>query len=867
MKVTMRSVFWSGEVNLIPCWNAFPSAEVFRENGIPRPWKKGFNRWVPKPHPRRSGRYCRDLIPMLRRILHTAFAVLLVHSSGVSALDLTRAVVVAPEGLSRLEKKAVTLLVEEVEKRSQIRWEIRAVRPGDGTAMIALGQIGTLQAIPGLNARAAEARGAEGFGIRVNSDAGNPSVAIVGNDPRGVLYGVGHLLRQLQLARGRITVADDLSISTAPRYPLRGHQLGYRPKTHSYDAWDLATWEQYYRDLIVFGANAIELIPPRSDDDADSPHFPLPPLQMMTGMSQLADDYGLDVWIWYPAMDKDYSDPKTVESAISEWAAVFQKLPRIDAVFVPGGDPGHTPPKQLMALLEKQTESLHRTHPKAQMWVSPQSFNSVWLKEFLEILQTQQPKWLSGIVFGPQVRMSLPELRAAVPRSYPIRHYPDITHTRQCEYPVPDWDTAFAITEGRECINPRPVDEAAIVRLLQPNTVGFISYSEGCNDDVNKAVWSALNWNPDAEVIDVLREFSRYFIGDASTEGFAQGLMALERNWRGPLIANDGVNTTLHQFQQLEREATPRMKANWRFQQALFRAYFDAYTRSRLIHETALEDRAMDKLQEAGRVGTRPAMNEAEAILNRALTEFASLDLRARTFELGEALFQSIRMQLSVSRYQAIGVDRGASLDTIDYALNNRRWLAEQFDEIRRMKTEVERLQALDRIVNWTNPGPGGFYDDTGNIARQPHVVRGLPFDQDPGSWVSSKVGFEEGDVVDEPDEKPEAAMRISWLDHAESLIDQPLRMRYTDLDRKAHYRIRVTYVGDAPKLPIRLVANDRFEIHPLIKKEFPYRPVEFDIPAEATRDGRLELSWYREQGLGGNGRGCQVSEVWLIRK
>src|SRR6185369_8018928 len=173
-----------------------------------------------------------------------------------------------------------------------------------------------------------------------------------------------------------------------------------------------------------------------------------------------------------------------------------------------------------------------------------------------------------------------------------------------------------AITEGRECINPRPTDQAAIIRLLQSNTVGFISYSEGCNDDVNKAVWSALSWNPDTEVTDVLREFSRYFIGEIYTESFAQGLLALERNWRGPLIANDGVNTTLHQFQQLEREAAPQVKTNWRFQQALFRAYYDAYTRNRLIYETALEDRAMDKLREATRLGARPTMNEAEAILN-----------------------------------------------------------------------------------------------------------------------------------------------------------------------------------------------------------------------------------------------------------
>ena len=48
-------------------------------------------------------------------------------------------------------------------------------------------------------------------------------------------------------------------------------------------------------------------------------------------------------------------------------------------------------------------------------------------------------------------------------------------------------------------------------------------------------------------------------------------------------------------------------------------------------------------------------------------------DWRARVFALAEALFQSIRMQLSVARYKAIAVDRGATLDTVDAPLNNAR--------------------------------------------------------------------------------------------------------------------------------------------------------------------------------------------------
>ena len=52
------------------------------------------------------------------------------------------------------------------------------------------------------------------------------------------------------------------------------------------------------------------------------------------------------------------------------------------------------------------------------------------------ILKTE-PQWLNGIVYGPWVRIALPKLRARVPARYPIRRYPDITHSIHSEYPVP----------------------------------------------------------------------------------------------------------------------------------------------------------------------------------------------------------------------------------------------------------------------------------------------------------------------------------------------------------------------------------------------------------------------------------------------
>ena len=654
-----------------------------------------------------------------------------------------------------------------------------------------------------------------------------------------------------------IILPKPLDVTTTPKTGLRGHQLGFRPKTNSYDAWTVAQWEQYIRELALFGTNAIELIPPRSDDAADSPHFPLPQIDMMTEQSRIGDEYGQDIWVWYPALDENYGDPQDIEFALKEWEEVYQRLTRIDYIFVPGGDPGHTYPVHMFNLLEQQSALLKKYHPNAEIWMSPQGFDAEWMDVFFDLMD-KEPEWLGGIVFGPQQRISLPELRERVPKKYPIRRYPDITHSRHCQYPVPDWDLAYALTEAREVINPRPVDQARIFRLLNEYSVGFLTYSEGNHDDVNKFIWSGLGWDQDQEVIDILRDYSRLFIGADYADSWAQGLLSLEQNWRGPLARNEGVYTTLVQFQSMEKAASPQLKLNWRFQHGLYRAYYDAYNRSRLIYETALEDEAMSYLRRANVTGSRLALEAAQASFDRGLTQPVSQDWRSRIFELAEALYQSIRAQLSVSRYQAISVGRGANLDTVDMPLNNRLWLSKMFREIRDLSSEEEQLVAIDALVNRTNPGPGGYYDDLGNLNRQPHLLKGKGYESDPAYLESSLVGcMIRRDALEMP---------ISWWRHAEALNDAPLQMRYEFLDPEASYKLRVLYAGDSPQVKIELKADD-LQVHDLISRPIPFETMEFDIPSAATEDGMLTLSWRGEPGRGGNGRGTQVAEVWLIRK
>jgi hypothetical protein len=106
----------------------------------------------------------------------------------------------------------------------------------------------------------------------------------------------------------------------------------------------------------------------------------------------------------------------------------------------------------------------------------------------------------------------------------------------------------------------------------------------------------------------------------------------------------------------------------------------------------------------------------------------------------------------------------------------------------------------------------------------------------------------------------------VAWKRWGETLFDTPLRIQYANLDPDSTYKLRIVYSGDAKNIRVRLIANN-IEIHPLMKKPWPPAPLEFAVPREVTNGGTATFSWTRELGLGGNGRGCQISEVWLIRQ
>ena len=758
----------------------------------------------------------------------------------------------------RVVHKAALALQEEIKARTLIQPDIVSSAPSAGTVIFLGTDQSSILADSGLDNLQPTGDSPDAYRVVSKTGAAGLIVGIQGNSPRAALFGAGRLLRRMRMSRDSWEIPSNLNIDAAPDYPLIGHQLGYRDKTNSYCAWDVTQYDQYIRELALFGTNAIELIPPGTDDLDDSVHFPIPHLEMLKEQSRICDEHGLDVWIWFPAMQDDYTDPAKIAKELEVWRETLSWLPRLDAVFVPGGDPGHTPAPVLLNLLAQLAPVVSSLHAAAKIWISPQGFTQEDLDYFLDYLDTEKPTWVGGAVHGPWVNIRMSDFRERVPDQYPIRNYPDITHTSSSQFPVPEWDPAQALTIGREPVNPRPVDEEHCFRFSQPGSIGMLTYSEGCNDDVNKFIWSGLSWNDQQDVFGILEDYARFFIDPGLANDFAHGLFALEQNWRGPLAINTGVQTTLRQFQAMETSASPFLKRNWRFQQALYRAYYDAYTRERLAYETSLEVQALGRLRQATKSGSRVAIRVALGLWDQAVLAPIGQDLRTRVFQLAEALFNSIRMQLSVDLYQAQYETRGANLDAIDYPLNDRQWWRENLSEVLKLTTEPERLSRIQKLLEKQDTTPGGFRDDLIRPHSKDRVQGWSDYATDPGGLEGPSRRFSY--------RKSQMALPFSWRGGLVTLGTRPQKVRYENLEAGATYELRVAY-GGLSRTRVRLETAEGVQIHDW---EVPTQEGDYHchhIPAEAVVDGTLHLVWNPEPTQGGSGAVCDISELILCKK
>ena len=750
--------------------------------------------------------------------------------------DLSKASLLVSPGIkSPVRETVIRMMQEETYKRTQIQLPLA----GDWKAPVAIAVVLSSdkqlynQTVPQV---ADKAKKAEGFQMLRTSDGNRQTLWLIAADERGAVFAAGYLLRTASMTKKKIVADTKYMVATAPEYSLRGHQLGYRTTANTYDAWSKEQFEQYIRDLIIFGTNAIETIP-FHENEKPVPFMKETMLEMNCFIGDVCRRYDIEHWMWTPAEGK-LSDPAYYAAELKKHADFYKACPRIDGVFFPGGDPGNNHPKYVMPFLKDLATELKKYHPNGGIWLSLQGFNAEQIDYFYQYLKNEDPAWFKGIVSGPS-SPPMSDTRARLPKKYKHRHYPDITHTVRCQYPTLNWDQAYALTLGREPVNPEPFYYAEIHNRYAPLTDGFLSYSDGSHDDLNKVVWSMCGWDTKADVTEIVEQYVRFFFGTQPSDHVADAVLGLANNWNGPVERNGGIEMAFLRWQQLEK-AYPQLQNNWRWQMYVLRAYYDTYVRRRKIYEQELEKEANRILAQVQVIGVEQAMQRALDKVNEADRINPSAAIRQKIVDYCEALNKSIGYQTSVEKYGASGKERGCILDFVDYPLNNRWWLADEFDKIRKMTAKEEQLARLEIIRTWDDPGNGSHYDNISNNSQSRHVLT----------------------VVND-------ACDVAWWDDGMSrkrlstqLYQNFPKLRYDDLDPDGRYIIRIAGFGDA------LLRVDGRRIAPILYNKGLEEFKEFLIDRRFVRDGILEISFDQPEESHLNWRQqSKVCDIWLLKQ
>lgn len=498
-------------------------------------------------------------------------------------------------------------------------------------------------------------------------DQNGTVIIITAHRLRSLIYGYSLFLRKAVIENGKMFLVRDITGEYSPYMTDRGHQLSYTDMNNTYEAWDKEQYERYIRDLMMFGVNTIEGC--LGKDEKTTPLMKYNFEEITRIKSAICQKLDLNFSMWSPFSSK-YTDDESAKYLQRH----CKDAPKMDFFFPPGGDPGDLKADEFVKRCKAVKNELKKYFPEIQLWPSAQAPHEYadWGDRFIDEM-AKQPDDIDGLIYGPNHPFSLDEMRRSINLKYPIRYYPDICHNVRCEIPVhfdrDDWHYAYAATLSREAINPRPSEYRLVHRLTRQYVCGSVTYSEGVNDDVNKFVISALDFNPDADLREILLDYSRAFFPGVDSEKIADVIFGMEQSWSCDPAENSSVDNVFNTLISLKNESTMQ---NWRFVLLLFRAQCDKIVRDRRKFELDLIDDAGTQIRK-GNISTAK-----EILLSDFSEEYKSL--RAELFTLAQSLFNLIGMQLDVEHFGGMGIERGCVLDTIDMPITDRKYLLNKIE-------------------------------------------------------------------------------------------------------------------------------------------------------------------------------------------
>jgi hypothetical protein len=854
---------------------------------------------------------------------------LLIFSIGISYASEYGAVVVhVGDAASDVELRVADLLAARLGEVDGVKVRVASnAAPADDELLVLLGipnhHVGIAAAFDA--GRIAPltnlAPGAEGFLLKA-LDAN--TIMAAGVDDRGCLYAVGELLRQAVFKAKGFELPDALEVRSAPAFEIRGTQYGQSHIAKSLAGvrdWTEVETQRMIMDYALAGANIFSTGPgPMFDFIKSYGLMTQGGFGANTGRPpehpewHAAESIGRTGYICL-------SIPGAVEYMIKNCENQFKNSPTFDLVKFHGGDGGGCECDQcdpygetFIKVVEKMAAKIHKYHPETRVYFTNQKFDNDDDNAIFRYLQEKPRNWLWAWGYGPGSdaaswqpghrqthRMDLfrypghgpyglypKEILHQLPPQQVLVYYNEITHWKYAQhayvqmYPradrngdlPPHWsheiyerrpDQALTMVYNRLTFYAWPRGYYRVFQDLMPYGVGDITHSSGHHDHFNQWMWQRLLWAPRLTVEEVMDEYCQTWFGPEATPLMARAIFQLEENIEEqpgtPIVEKEGIPFYYAWVKEAGKKMpTEAMKNNWLWRMYMQKGCVDWYTQQSVAQQNALQAKIERRIGNALNQGDEEnAIAEALKWLGGVKETNVMATLRKEAEALGEesnALF---------------GV-RNDGIFNLEHDFIGLGWLKRQLERAQAV-SGLERASLLRMVVDYENPGKGGFYDNLGTFNDAPNLVAGYPYDH--GQPYVPKM-------LSEENRPSQRSMHFTQNE------DQGVTLHYRGLDPAAVYQIRFTFVRPWFQERYAMRMNQKsqsiYADDTLIgdNVELPLRMSDFftfDIPASATSDGEVVIRLDRaadvargdrvsvEQWRNSGGWGTIASEAWLMKK
>jgi len=436
--------------------------------------------------------------------------------------------------------------------------------------------------------------GAEGFEI---VPEGKRGVRITGNDERGLLYGLGKVLRSSRYDRGGFTPGNWRGTS-APQAPFRGIDAA----THFmnfYEAAPLPEVQRYIEDLGLWGANVVMVGFPfwhfRGFDDPAGRRT----LEQMRGILKAGKAIGLQVGlqqcptagfstapkeIRVTAVPDDLgrrghfgdnccpSNPAGHKYLLGLYAWLFDNFKDIGVDYLelwpydeggcgcaqcwPWGARGF--PKLARDVVQAGRARFPALKSILSTWCYDTPPAGEW-EGLAKFLQTEGG-WLDYIMADSHTDFPRYPLERGVPGGLPLLNFPEISMWGRAPW-------------GGFGANPLPARFERLWKQTENKLAGGLPYSEGIYADINQVICLQFYWQKSRSAADIVREYLAFEYSPDMVEPLWEAVGLLERTWitRGPDCAR-----AFAILQQVDAKLTPQAKAAWRWRILYLRGLIDA---------------------------------------------------------------------------------------------------------------------------------------------------------------------------------------------------------------------------------------------------------------------------------------------------